>query len=79
MVDANPADYGAASFRAGDGCSAWIVESPFACLEWSAAIAVCAKVKKLAAAMRPSKPLTQSGSLPTRASMYAHEGVATEI
>jgi len=29
-VDANPADYGAASFRAGDGCSAWIVESPLA-------------------------------------------------
>jgi hypothetical protein len=55
------------------------VELSFACLEWSAAIAVCAKVKKLAAAMRPSKPLTQSGSLPTRASMYAHEGVATEI
>jgi hypothetical protein len=28
VVDANPADYGAASFRSGDGCSAWIVESP---------------------------------------------------
>ena len=28
VVDANPADYGAAGFRAGDGCSAWIVESP---------------------------------------------------
>ena len=25
----NPTDYGAASFRAGDGCIAWIVESPF--------------------------------------------------
>ena len=24
VVDANPADYGAASFRAGDGCSAWM-------------------------------------------------------
>jgi hypothetical protein len=30
LVDANPADYGAASLRAGDGCSAWIVESPLA-------------------------------------------------
>jgi hypothetical protein len=30
VVDANPADYGAASFTAGDGCSAWIVESPLA-------------------------------------------------
>jgi hypothetical protein len=55
------------------------VELSFACLEWSAAVAVCAKITKLGAAMRPSKPLTQSGSLPTRASMYAHEGVATEI
>ena len=30
VVDANPADYGAANFRAGDGCNAWIVESPLA-------------------------------------------------
>ena len=30
VLDADPADYGAASFRAGDGCSAWIVESPLA-------------------------------------------------
>ena len=30
VVDANPADYGAASFWAGDGCRAWIVESPLA-------------------------------------------------
>jgi hypothetical protein len=29
-VDADPADYGAASFTAGDGCSAWILESPLA-------------------------------------------------
>jgi hypothetical protein len=28
VVDANPFDYGAASFRAGDGCLAWILESP---------------------------------------------------
>jgi hypothetical protein len=28
VEDANPADYGATSFRAGDGSSAWIVESP---------------------------------------------------
>ena len=28
VVDVDPADYGAASFRAGDGCSAWIIESP---------------------------------------------------
>jgi hypothetical protein len=30
VVDADPADYGTASFRAVDGCSAWIVESPVA-------------------------------------------------
>ena len=30
VMDADPADYGAASFRAGDGCSSWIVESPLA-------------------------------------------------
>ena len=30
MVDADPADYGVANFMAGDGCSAWIVESPLA-------------------------------------------------
>ena len=30
VVDANPADYGVASFRAMDGCRAWIVESPLA-------------------------------------------------
>ena len=29
-VDVDPADYGAASFSTGDGCSAWIVESPLA-------------------------------------------------
>jgi hypothetical protein len=29
-VEANPGDYGAASFRAGDGCNAWIIESPLA-------------------------------------------------
>jgi hypothetical protein len=28
VVDVNPADYGAASFMARDGCRAWIVESP---------------------------------------------------
>ena len=28
VADANPANYGAASFSAGDGCRAWIVESP---------------------------------------------------
>jgi hypothetical protein len=28
VADANPADYGAPSFSAGDGCRAWIVESP---------------------------------------------------
>jgi len=27
-ADADPADYGAASFTAGDGCSEWIIESP---------------------------------------------------
>ena len=30
VVDADPADHGAVIFRAGDGCRAWIVESPFA-------------------------------------------------
>jgi hypothetical protein len=30
VEDANPADYGVANFRAGDGCRAWIVETPFA-------------------------------------------------
>src|SRR4029077_6845027 len=30
VVDADPADYGAPSFRDGDGCRAWIVESPLA-------------------------------------------------
>jgi len=29
-VDVDPADYGVASFSTGDGCSAWIVESPLA-------------------------------------------------
>jgi hypothetical protein len=28
VADATPADYGEASFSAGDGCRAWIVESP---------------------------------------------------
>jgi hypothetical protein len=28
VLHVDPADYGAASFRAGDGCRAWIVESP---------------------------------------------------
>jgi hypothetical protein len=28
VVDANPADYGAPSFRDWDGCRAWIIESP---------------------------------------------------
>jgi hypothetical protein len=30
VLDVDPADYGVASFKAGDGCSAWIVESPLA-------------------------------------------------
>jgi hypothetical protein len=30
VADADPAGYGAASFTAGDGCNAWIVESPLA-------------------------------------------------
>src|ERR1700740_1237645 len=29
VEDANPSDYGAASYRTGDGSSAWVVESPF--------------------------------------------------
>jgi hypothetical protein len=38
VVDANPVDYGAASFKAGDGCSAWIVESPLAARDASLAV-----------------------------------------
>jgi hypothetical protein len=30
VLDANPNDYGAPSFRDGDGCHAWIIESPLA-------------------------------------------------
>lgn len=30
VLDANPADYGVANFKAGDGCRAWVLESPFA-------------------------------------------------
>jgi hypothetical protein len=30
VVDGDPVDYGVANFEAGDGCRAWIVESPFA-------------------------------------------------
>src|SRR6266404_4821788 len=30
VVDVDPADYGAPGFRNGDGCRAWIVESPLA-------------------------------------------------
>jgi hypothetical protein len=30
VADADPADYGAPGFRNGDGCRAWIVESPLA-------------------------------------------------
>jgi hypothetical protein len=30
VVDVDPADYGKPSFRAWDGCRAWIVESPLA-------------------------------------------------
>jgi hypothetical protein len=30
VKDGNPADYGVADFTSGDGCSAWIVESPLA-------------------------------------------------
>jgi hypothetical protein len=30
VVDAEPADYGEATFKEADGCRAWIVESPFA-------------------------------------------------
>jgi hypothetical protein len=30
VKDANPADYGVADFASGDGCRAWIVESPLA-------------------------------------------------
>ena len=30
VVEANPADYGAPSFRDREGCRAWILESPLA-------------------------------------------------
>jgi hypothetical protein len=38
------------------------VELSFAALEWSAAVAVCAKVKKLAAAVHGAQPLADPGS-----------------
>jgi hypothetical protein len=28
VIDANPTDYGVADFMSGDGCSAWIIDSP---------------------------------------------------
>jgi hypothetical protein len=47
VVDANPADYGAASFRAGDGCRAWIVESPLAARQASLTVAGCQNTSEL--------------------------------
>jgi hypothetical protein len=40
------------------------VELSFAALEWTDAVAVCAKVKKLAAALPPTGPLAESGPAP---------------
>jgi hypothetical protein len=38
------------------------VELSFACLEWSAALAVCAKITKLGAALPPTQPLAHPGA-----------------
>jgi hypothetical protein len=38
------------------------VELSFACLEWSAAVAVCAKITKLGAALPPTQPLAHPGA-----------------
>ena len=49
VEDANPADYGAASYRTGDGSSAWIVESPFAPRHPSLTVAECQNACELPA------------------------------
>jgi len=51
VEDANPADYGAASYRAGDGSSAWIVESPFGPRHACPAVADCQNAHELPPAM----------------------------
>lgn len=47
VVEANPADYGAASYRTGEGSSAWIVESPFAPRHPSPTVAECQNAREL--------------------------------
>jgi hypothetical protein len=37
------------------------VELSFAALEWTDAVAICRKIKKLAAALPPAQPLAESG------------------
>ena len=47
VEDANLADYGAASYRTGDGSSAWIVESPYAPRHPSLTVAECQNAREL--------------------------------
>jgi hypothetical protein len=47
VEDANPGDYGAASYRTGDGSSAWIVESPLAPRHPSLTVAECQNAREL--------------------------------
>ena len=47
VEDANPSDYGAASYRTGDGSSAWVVESPFAPRHPSLTVAECQNAREL--------------------------------
>jgi hypothetical protein len=47
VEDANPSDYGAASYRTEDGSSAWVVESPFAPRHPSLTVAECQNAREL--------------------------------
>ena len=47
VVDGNPADYGAASYKAEDGSSAWIVESPFGPRHACLTLAECQNAREL--------------------------------
>ena len=48
------------------------VELTFTAIEWSDAISACAKIKKLAAAMRPAQITTQAGTADHNSSTSAH-------
>lgn len=47
VEDANPADYGAASYTTGEGSSAWIVESPFTPRHPALTVAECQNAREL--------------------------------